>query len=84
SNNTFVRPLYAGNIMATVESLDSVILLTVRSTSFDHAEDGGSASIEEISAEIPQSDSSFISIQESQSERPDLTTAERIISGGRG
>jgi electron transfer flavoprotein alpha subunit len=84
SNKTFVRPLYAGNIMATVESMDSKILLTVRSTSFEHAEDGGNASIEEISNDISESESTFISIQESQSERPDLTTAERIVSGGRG
>jgi electron transfer flavoprotein alpha subunit len=84
SSNTFVRPLYAGNIMATVESMDSTILLTVRATSFEHAGDGESAPIEIITTNIPNSDSTFVSIQESKSERPDLTTAERIVSGGRG
>lgn len=84
STNTFARPLYAGNIMATVESSDEKILLTVRSTSFDHAGDGGSATIEELSVNIPKSNSTFISLQESQSERPELTTADRIVSGGRG
>jgi len=84
SANTFARPLYAGNIMATVESSDEKILLTVRATSFDHAEDGGSAAIEELSVDIPESNSTFISLQESQSERPELTTADRIVSGGRG
>ena len=84
SKNTFVRPLYAGNIMATVESSDSKILMTVRSTSFEHSQDGGSASIEELSLTMPESQSAFVSLQESQSERPELTTAARIVSGGRG
>lgn len=84
STNTFVRPLYAGNIMATVESSDDKILLTVRATEFEHAKDGGSATIEQLSVSIPESNSTFISLQESQSERPELTTAERIVSGGRG
>ena len=84
SKNTFVRPLYAGNIMATVESSDSKILMTVRSTSFEHSQDGGSASIEELSLTMPESQSTFVSLQESQSERPELTTAARIVSGGRG
>ena len=84
SKNTFVRPLYAGNIMATVESSDAKVLMTVRSTSFEHSQDGGSASIEELSLTMPESHSTFVSLQESQSERPELTTAARIISGGRG
>ena len=84
SNNTFVRPLYAGNIMATVESNDETMLLTVRSTSFEHSGDGGSATVENLSPSIPESNSTFVSLQESQSERPELTTAERIVSGGRG
>jgi electron transfer flavoprotein alpha subunit len=84
SSNTFVRPLYAGNIMATVESLDATILLTVRATSFEHSQDDGSASIEDIKYDIPQSNSSFVEIQESKSERPELTTADTIVSGGRG
>jgi electron transfer flavoprotein alpha subunit len=84
SNNTFVRPLYAGNIMATVESSDETILMTVRATAFEHSGDGGSAAIEELSLPIPEQKSNFISLQESQSERPELTTADRIVSGGRG
>ena len=84
SANTFVRPLYAGNIMATVESSDEKVLLTVRATAFDHAEDGGSATIEQLSIDVPESNSTFVSLQESQSERPELTTADRIVSGGRG
>ena len=84
SNNTFVRPLYAGNIMATVESNDETMLLTVRSTSFEHSPDGGSAVVENLSPSISESSSTFVSLQESQSERPELTTADRIVSGGRG
>ena len=84
SNNTFVRPLYAGNIMATVESSDDTIIITVRATAFEHSGDGGSATIEKLSLAIPEQKSNFISIQESQSERPELTTADRIVSGGRG
>jgi electron transfer flavoprotein alpha subunit len=84
SSNTFVRPLYAGNVMATVETSDDTIVMTVRATAFEHAEDGGSAAVEILSPAMPESNSTFISLQESQSERPELTTAERIVSGGRG
>ena len=84
SNNTFVRPLYAGNVMATVETSDEIIVMTVRATAFEHSGDGGSASVETISSSMPESNSKFISLQESESERPELTTAERIVSGGRG
>mgnify|MGYP001476387767 FL=1 len=84
SNNTFVRPLYAGNVMATVETSDETIIMTVRATAFEHSGDGGSASVETISSSMPGSNSEFISLQESESERPELTTAERIVSGGRG
>jgi electron transfer flavoprotein alpha subunit len=84
SNNIFVRPLYAGNVMATVETSDETIIMTVRATAFEHSGDGGSASVETISSSMPGSNSEFISLQESESERPELTTAERIVSGGRG
>jgi len=84
SNNTFVRPLYAGNVMATVETSDETIVMTVRSTAFEHSGDGGSASVESLSASMSESNSSFVSLQESESERPELTTADRIVSGGRG
>ncbi len=84
SNNTFVRPLYAGNVMATVETSDETIVMTVRSTAFEHSGDDGSASVESLSASMSESNSSFVSLQESESERPELTTADRIVSGGRG
>jgi electron transfer flavoprotein alpha subunit len=84
SNNTFVRPLYAGNVMATVETSDETIVMTVRSTAFEHSGDGGSASVESLSASMSETNSSFVSLQESESERPELTTADRIVSGGRG
>ena len=84
SKNTFVRPLYAGNVMATVETSDETIVMTIRATAFEHSGDGGSASVEKISASMPSANSEFISLQESVSERPELTTAERIVSGGRG
>ena len=84
SNNTFVRPLYAGNVMATVETSDETIVMTVRATAFEHSGDGGSASVETLSVTMPSSNSEFISLQESESERPELTTADRIVSGGRG
>ena len=84
SSNTFVRPLYAGNVMATVETSDDTIVMTVRATAFEHAEDVGSAAVEVLTPAMPESNSTFISLQESQSERPELTTAERIVSGGRG
>ena len=84
SKNTFVRPLYAGNVMATVETSDETIVMTVRATAFEHSGDGGSSSVETISASMPSANSEFISLQESVSERPELTTAERIVSGGRG
>ncbi|MBT3440053.1 MAG: electron transfer flavoprotein subunit alpha/FixB family protein, partial [Gammaproteobacteria bacterium] len=60
------------------------IIMTVRATAFDHSGDGGSAEVEVLTSAIPESNSTFISLQESQSERPELTTAARIVSGGRG
>ena len=84
SHNTFVRPLYAGNVMATVETSDETIVMTVRATAFEHGGDGGSAAVESLSPSIPSANSSFVSLQESQSQRPELTTADRIVSGGRG
>ncbi len=85
SADTFVRPIYAGNAMATVQSSDSVKVLTVRTTAFDPAPaDGGSAAVE--SAEITDDAglSSFLGQELTKSERPELTTAGIIISGGRG
>lgn len=84
SEDTFVRPIYAGNAMATVQSADAVKVITVRTTAFGEAEQGGSAAIEAVDQVEDQALSSFVSEQLSQSERPELTAASIIISGGRG
>jgi electron transfer flavoprotein alpha subunit len=85
SADTFTRPVYAGNAIATVKSSDSIKLITVRSTTFDAAStEGGSASIEDHSAPSASSLSNFVSAELSESERPELTSAKIVISGGRG
>ncbi len=85
SDDTFVRPIYAGNAMATVQSGDSVKLITVRTTSFEAvAEDGGSAEVEAVSGTGASDLVTFVSQEISQSDRPELTTARIVISGGRG
>ena len=83
--DTFVRPFYAGNALATVKSSDKIKVITVRAASFDPcAAEGGSASIEAAPAvELPSS-SRFVSSELSKSERPELTAARVVISGGRG
>jgi electron transfer flavoprotein alpha subunit len=85
NETTFVRPIYAGNAMATVESSDAIKVITVRGTGFDAAADeGGSASTEEIPASEDSQLSSFVRQELTKSERPELTSARVIISGGRG
>ncbi|MBT4890478.1 MAG: electron transfer flavoprotein subunit alpha/FixB family protein [Rhodospirillales bacterium] len=85
SDDTFVRPIYAGNAMATVQSSDSVKLITVRTTSFEAvSEEGGSASVEAVDGTGDAGKSSFVSQEVSKSDRPELTTAKIVISGGRG
>ncbi len=84
SEDTFVRPIYAGNAMATVQSTDAIKVVTVRTTAFGEAESGGNASIQNLDQAIEQNSSSFVSEQLSQSERPELTAASIVISGGRG
>lgn len=85
SDNTFQRPIYAGNAIATVESCDPVKVITVRGTAFDAAvSEGGSASVESISAVHDSGISCFVGEEMAQSDRPELTAAEVIISGGRG
>ncbi len=82
---TFVRPIYAGNAMATVRSSDPVKVITVRTTAFDAASaEGGSAPIESIEAAADAGLSSFIGQDLTVSERPELTSAKIVISGGRG
>ena len=84
SPNIFVRPIYAGNALQTVETSDQTIVATVRTTAFASAGEGGSAPIEEIKPASPVSLSSFEGSEISVSERPELTAARIVISGGRG
>ena len=85
SEDTFVRPIYAGNAMATVQSSDSVKILTGRTTAFEAASaDGGSATIEAVSGAIDAGLSAFVGQELTVSERPELTSARIVISGGRG
>jgi len=83
--DTFIRPIYAGNAMATVVSSDSKKIMTIRAASFDPvAAEGGSAVIEAVSAPDLAVTSRFVSAELSKSERPELTAARIVISGGRG
>jgi electron transfer flavoprotein alpha subunit len=83
--DTFVRPIYAGNAMATVKSSDGIKVLTVRAASFDPvASEGGSASIEDAPSVDASTGSRFVSAELSKSERPELTAARVVVSGGRG
>ncbi|WP_336232062.1 electron transfer flavoprotein subunit alpha/FixB family protein [Thalassospira sp. CH_XMU1458] len=83
--DTFVRPIYAGNAMATVQSADSLKLITVRTTGFDPvAAEGGSASIEDVAVASDAGKSTFVGQELTESERPELTAASIVISGGRG
>lgn len=85
SSDTFKRPIYAGNAIATVQSSDAKKLITVRTTAFAAADAAsGSASIENINASSNPGLSSFVGAELSKSERPELTSAKIIISGGRG
>ena len=85
SPDTFVRPIYAGNALATVQSSDAIKVITVRTTGFDAvAAEGGSAAVESVAAAADSGLSSFISREVSKSERPELTAAKIIVSGGRG
>ena len=85
SEDTFVRPIYAGNAMATVQSSDSVKVITVRGTAFAAAEaEGGTAAVEAVDAAEDPGLSSFVGQELTKSERPELTAARVIISGGRG
>ena len=83
---TFVRPIYAGNALATVRSADAKKLITVRAANFDAAAaEGGSTAIEDVQAgEAPAALSRFVSAELSKSERPELASARVVISGGRG
>lgn len=85
SADTFVRPIYAGNAIATVQSADAIKVITVRGTGFDPvAAEGGSAAVEAIDNVQDAGVSSFVSEEMAESDRPELTAAEIVISGGRG
>ena len=82
--DTFTRPIYAGNAIATVKSKDSKKVITVRTTAFEKAAaDGGSAGVEQVEASGDSGGSSFVGLEASKSERPELTSAKVIVSGGR-
>jgi electron transfer flavoprotein alpha subunit len=83
--DTFQRPIYAGNAIATVQSLDSIKVITVRGTAFDAAAtEGGSAAVEAVSSVHDAGISSFVGEEMAKSDRPELTAAKVVISGGRG
>lgn len=84
SPDTFERPVYAGNAMQTVQSTDAKKVITVRTTAFAAAAEGGSAPVEELAVPATQGISSFGGQELSKSDRPELTSARVIISGGRG
>jgi electron transfer flavoprotein alpha subunit len=85
SADTFKRPIYAGNAIATVKSSDAIKVISVRGTAFDPvAADGGSAAVEAVASAHDAGVSSFVSAEIVQSERPELTAASIVISGGRG
>jgi len=85
SPDTFERPIYAGNAIATVQSTDSVKVVTVRGTGFDAAAaTGGTAAVESIAAAADFGKSAFVGRELAKSDRPELTAAKIIVSGGRG
>jgi len=85
SADTFKRPIYAGNAIATVQSSDSIKVITVRTTAFDPvAAEGGSAAVEAVDGAQDAGNSAFVSAEIAKSDRPDLTSAEIVVSGGRG
>jgi electron transfer flavoprotein alpha subunit len=84
SPDTFERPIYAGNAIATVQSSDKVKVLTVRTTGFDAAATtGGSAAVEKVAATADSASSSFVGAEIAKNDRPELTAAKIIVSGGR-
>ncbi|MDI1227677.1 MAG: FAD-binding protein [bacterium] len=85
SADTFVRPIYAGNAFATVQSKDKIKVMTIRTTAFDPAAaEGGSATVEKIAGAGDAGLAQFVSQQITKSERPELTAARIVVSGGRG
>ncbi|MFZ2827117.1 electron transfer flavoprotein subunit alpha/FixB family protein [Hydrogenophaga sp.] len=83
SADTFERPIYAGNAMATVQSSDATKVITVRTTGFDAAAQGGSAAVETVAAASGNGKSAYVGSEIAKSDRPELTAAKIIVSGGR-
>lgn len=85
ASNQFMRPIYAGNVIATEQNDEPVKVMTVRTTAFDPvAAEGGSAAVETVAAQAASGLSSFVGEQLAQSDRPELTSARVVVSGGRG
>jgi electron transfer flavoprotein alpha subunit len=84
SADTFVRPIYAGNVLATVQSADAVKVITVRTTAFEAAAEGGSAAVETVAATADSGQTKLVGRELTKSARPELTAAKIIVSGGRG
>jgi electron transfer flavoprotein alpha subunit len=85
SADTFKRPIYAGNVVATVQSSDAIKVITVRTTAFDAAAaEGGSAAVEAIASAHDAGTSSYVREEVAKSDRPELTAASIVVSGGRG
>ena len=84
SADTFVRPIYAGNALATVKSADAVKVITVRTTAFDAVATGGAAAVESLAAAADTAQSQLQNRELTKSERPELGAAKIIVSGGRG
>ena len=82
--DTFIRPIYAGNAMATIRSKDAIKMISVRTTAFELATEEGEAAVEEVAGAQESGLSKFAGEELTRSERPELTTADIIISGGRG
>jgi electron transfer flavoprotein alpha subunit len=81
--DTFERPIYAGNAIAIVQSSDAIKVVTVRTTGFDPAGQGGSAAVEKLDAVADSGKSSYVGAELAKSDRPELTAAKIIVSGGR-
>ena len=83
SADTFERPIYAGNAIATVQSSDATKVITVRATGFDAAGQGGSAAVDTVAAAAPSGKSAYLGSEIAKNDRPELTAAKIIVSGGR-
>lgn len=83
-NDTFKRPIYAGNAIATVKSNEDIKVITVRASAFDSQTEQGACEVIQVSANIDNTFSSFVGLEQTESERPELNVAPVVISGGRG